>query len=281
MKAVVLLGLLGGVCCAQTSTLRVVSEFTRIDPFGEIVPQDRGKAEPREFLSPGVPRGGYSSLRIVVTLDKPATYTLDIGQNPENAVRATLYKEKFVKHGERWIPDGLEPVKLPYEGTFPNEEIPGQTTVTFWLDMWVERDAPVDRIKVEPQLWVSTFSDWFTYPMEARVLATVLPPVSPSSAALPALTERSDAAAMGPLRARFCNVKEQPGPANPSARDLIRRNVLMHLAVKDAQWESKLLKASGSATVAAFCSAKAGSTFGPEWYLRLRDLVLQARVNSP
>jgi hypothetical protein len=32
---------------------------------------------------------------------------------------------------------------------------PGQKVVTFWLDMWVDAKAPVDRIKVEPQLWVS------------------------------------------------------------------------------------------------------------------------------
>ena len=178
MRAVVLLGLFAALCCsAQTSTLRVVSEFTRIDPFGQIVPQDRGKSEPREFLSPGIPRNAYSSLRIVVSLDKPATYTLDIGQNPENAVRATLYKEKFAKQGDQWIPDGLEPVKIPYEGVFPSDDIPGQTTVTFWLDMWVDRNAPVDRIKIEPQLWVSTFSDWFTYPMEARILEAVVPTV--------------------------------------------------------------------------------------------------------
>jgi hypothetical protein len=281
MKAVVALGLLAGACCAQTSTLRVVSEFTRIDPFGEIVPQDRGKADPREFLSPGIPRGAYSSLRIVVTFDKPATYVLDIGQNPENAVRPTLYKEKFEKHGDQWIPDGLEQVNIPYEGSFPSGNIPGQTTVTFWLDMWVERNAPVDRIKVEPQLWVSTVSDWFTYPMEARVLATVIPAAGPSvAAALPPVADRSDAAVMGPLRARFCGVKEQPGPATPGARELIRRNVLMHLAVKDPQWEAKLLSASGAGTVAAWCSSKAGPVFGPEWYLRLRDSVVQARQDS-
>ena len=280
MRLVVLLGLLAAMCGAQTSTLRVVSEFTRIDPFGEIVAQDRGKGEPREFLSPGAPRGGYTSVRIVVSLDKPATYTLDIGQNPENAVRATLYKEIFEKHGDKWIPDGLEAVKIPYEGVFPSGDIPGQTAVTFWLDMWVDAAAPVDRIKIEPQLWVSTFSDWFTYPMEVRLLPIVLPTVASSTAVLPAVTERSDAAAMGPLRARFCGIKEKPGAPNPSARDLIRRNVLLHLAVKDPQWQAKLLKASGATTVAEFCSARTGPPFGPEWYLRLRDSVLQARSES-
>jgi hypothetical protein len=278
---IVLLGLMVGVCAmAQTSTLRVFSEFTRIDPFGEIVPQDRGKLDPREFLSPGAPRNAFSSIRIVVTLDQPAKYTLDIGQNPENAVKATLYKEKFEKHGELWIPDGLEQVRIPYEGIFTGQEVPGQKAISFWLDMWVDRDAPVDRVKVEPQLWVSTFSDWFTYPMEVRILSTVLPAASGSSpAALPAVTLRSDTAALGPLRARFCSVKEPAasGPVSVNARGLIRRNVLQHLQAPDAEWPAKLLKASGAASVQQWCASKVGSPIGPEWYLRLRDSVVQSR----
>jgi hypothetical protein len=277
---ILLVGLLALACNAQTSTLRVFSEFTRIDPFGEIVPQDRGKAEPREFLSPGIPRNAFSSLRIVVTLDKPASYIVDIGQNPENAVKATLYKERFEKHGDTWIPDGLEPVKIPYEGVFPSGDIPGQTSVTFWLDMWVERNAPVDRIKVEPQLWVSTVSDWFTYPMEARVLGAMLPRVTLTGVVLPPVEARSDSAAMGPLRARFCAEKEQPGPSTMTARALIRRNVLQHLGAKDPQWSSKLLKASGAATMAQWCASKAGPPSGPEWYLKLRDAVLQQPADS-
>ena len=119
----VALPFLANACLAQTNTLRVFSEFTRIDPFGQIVPQDRGSAEPRSILSPGVPRNAFSSFRIAITLDKPAKYILDIGQNPENAVKSTLYRERFEKHGESWIPDGLQQVKIPYEGEFPDTEI--------------------------------------------------------------------------------------------------------------------------------------------------------------
>ena len=36
-------------CLAQVETLRVFSEFTRIDPFGEIVRQDRGERSPVTF----------------------------------------------------------------------------------------------------------------------------------------------------------------------------------------------------------------------------------------
>lgn len=281
-KTLLLMSLSALGCIAQTSTLRVVSEFTRIDPFGEIVPQDRGKSEPREFLSPGVPRNAFSSIRIVVTLDGPAKYTLDLGQNPENAVKPTLYKEKFEKHGNTWVPDGLEAVPIPYEGVFPDTDIPGQKSVTFWLDMWVDAKAPVDRVKVEPQLWVSTVSDWFTYPMEVRVLETVLPSVKVSGAKLPAVTQRADMAAMGSLRARFCNAREEAGVAEVNARALIRRNVAQHLAAKDPAWQAKLLKASGAATVEQWCSlmSTAGPVVGPEWYLRLRDSVLQRPTDS-
>ena len=76
--------------------LFVYSELTRIDPFGKVIPQDRG-ADPRHILSPGIPRNATSSLRIVVQLDQPGSYHLDIAQNPDNAVRSMLYKEVFEK----------------------------------------------------------------------------------------------------------------------------------------------------------------------------------------
>jgi hypothetical protein len=262
-------------CLAQVETLRVFSEFTRIDPFGHIVKQDRGTAAPRHILSPGVPRNASSSLRIVVTLDKPTKYILDIGQNPENAVKATLYKEKFEKAGERWIPDGLEPVKIPYESTFPDDAVPGQTAITFWLDMWVAKDAPVDRIKVEPQLWVGTADDWFTYPMEVRVLETVVPNAGDSAAALPAITDRSDAAAVRPLRAAYCSTAEPLAPPVVNARALIRRNALQALWLKNPASASHLLKISKQPSIQSWCSARPDPT-GPEWFLRFRDLVYQS-----
>jgi hypothetical protein len=262
-------------CLAQVETLRVVSEFTRIDPFGHIVKQDRGTAAPRHILSPGVPRNAFSSLRIVVTLDKPTKYILDIGQNPENAVKATLYKEKFEKAGEQWIPDGLESVKIPYESTFPDDAAQGQTAITFWLDMWVAKDAPVDRIKVEPQLWVGTSDDWFTYPMEVRVLETVVPNAGDSAAALPAITERSDAAAVRPLRAAYCSTAERLAPPVVNARALIRRNALQTLWLKNPASASHLLKISKQPSIQSWCSARPDPA-GPEWFLRFRDLVYQS-----
>ena len=255
--------LLAHICFAQTNTLRVFSEFTRIDPFGQIVSQDRGATEPRSILSPGVPRNAFSSFRIAVAFDKPAKYVLDIGQNPESAVKATLYRERSEKHGDSWIPDGLQPVKIPYEGEFPDGDIPGQTTVTFWLDTWVAKTAPVDRIKVEPQLWVSYANDWFTYPMEVRILNAVLPAVQPKPVALPKVTDRSDAALIGPIRAALCGTPEKPGEAGLTSRALIRRNALQLLAAK---------KLSLPRT---WCSENTPPPSGPEWFLKIRDSVLQ------
>ena len=54
-----------------------------------------------------MPRNGVSPLRIVVELDKPEPYSLDIGQNPENAVKARLYRENFIDTPQGFIPDTL------------------------------------------------------------------------------------------------------------------------------------------------------------------------------
>src|SRR5688572_20717582 len=111
-------------CAAQK--LFVYSELTRIDPFGKVVPQDQGGAEPRHILSPGIPRNATSSLRVVVWLEKPGDYHLDIAQNPDNAVKAMLYREVHEKHGDTWIPDKLLPVTIPYNGKAADFSITGQ-----------------------------------------------------------------------------------------------------------------------------------------------------------
>jgi hypothetical protein len=262
-------------CFAQTGTLRVFSEFTRIDPFGNIVPQDRGSAQPRHILSPGVPRNAFSSFRIVLTFDKPAKFIIDVGQNPENAVQVTLYKEQFEKHGEQWIPDGLEPVKMPFEGYFGETDIPGQRVLTFWADVWVPGTAVADRIKVEPQAWLSYAGDWFTYPMEVRTMDLILPKLSLSAAALPAVTARSDTAAVRPLKAALCGLKEAAAPKATNVRALIRRNSQQLLAIPRSSFEKNLLTVTKAPSVQSWCAAEPNPA-GPEWYLRLRDRSIRA-----
>lgn len=272
-------GVLAAVTVLSGQTLQVYSPLTRVDPVGQIVKADRGSAPPRHILSPGVPRNAYSSLRIVVELNKPEPYTLDIGQNPENAVKTTLYREAFVETANGWIPDTLEQVSIPYRG-FPTDfRIPGQRAVTFWLDMWVDRNAPVDRVKVEPQLYPDSHGDWVVYPMEVRIQSPVVPAIRPTLAAnLPPVTAPSDESVRGPVQTALCGSKEafRTGPVlQVTGRDLLRRNVLQHMAL--AREKSALIaafsKASGTTDLQKWCSAPATPARGPEWYLQFRDLI--------
>lgn len=241
--------------------LHIYSELTRIDPFGEVVPADRGPVPPRHILSPGVPRNAFSSLRIVVALDKPGPYHLDIAQNPDNAVKATLYRELFEKHGEQWIPDRLEAVGIPYQGTAADFRVPGQKVVTFWLDMWVARDAEVDRIKVEPQLWAPSIGDWVIYPMEVRILEPVIADLKPPAGALPPVTASADRAVLGVLRQALCGAKVEVGQGSPlTARAFVRRNTAQHVTLVSKPDCAQMPKVAG----------------GPEWYLKWRDALFRA-----
>ncbi len=258
--------------------LFVYSELTRIDPFGKVVTQDRGP-EPRHILSPGIPRNATSSLRVVVWLEKPSAFSLDIAQNPENAVKPTLYKEVFEKHGDNWVPDKLQPVTIPYNGGPSDFPIPGQTSVTFWLDMTVSRTAPVDRVKVEPQLWAAAVNDWVIYPMEVRIMEPVIEDVRAASAMVPPVTEPADAAVRGPLKQALCGEKEPAGPGLLTARHLVRRNAAQHLSLASSRAEitALLSKLSASPAVQGLCSAGVTkSVAGPEWYLRFRDNLFRA-----
>jgi hypothetical protein len=132
-------------------SLSVYSEFVRVDAAGHVISPD----EPREILSPPLVRNGFTSFQVVVRAESGARWRLHVGQNPENAVRVTMYREDR---------QDLQPVDLP---------VNGEGVQIFWMDLWTARDAPVQRIKVEPELYLN--GDWVTYPMEARVSETRVP----------------------------------------------------------------------------------------------------------
>jgi hypothetical protein len=140
------------VCAADVwaQPLRVFSEFVTFDAAGE----PAAPAQPREILSPAIVRNGFTSFQIVVQEPREVHWTLYVGQNPEGAVRVTVYRESGAK---------LDPVELP---------LSGEGLAILWMDVWADRAAPVRRIKVEPQLAVG--HDWVVYPMEARVMAAVV-----------------------------------------------------------------------------------------------------------
>jgi hypothetical protein len=140
---------------AAAQELRVYSELARIDASGNVT----APAQPREILSPAVVRNGFTSFQIVVQVKSGTPYWLYVGENPDNAVKVSLYREI----GER-----LEPLTSPYHG---------DATQIFWLDLFADRNAVVRRVKIEPELDVG--DDWVVYPMEIRVMEARVPDRAP------------------------------------------------------------------------------------------------------
>jgi hypothetical protein len=214
--------------------LRVYSEFAQIDATGKVT----APAEPREILSPAIVRNGFSSFQVVVDVPQGTSYQLYVAQNPENSVEVTLYREN------RGV---LERVEQP---------VSGNGTQVFWMDLWTARDAPVARIKVEPQLHVN--NDWVIYPMEARVVSAIVPDIGRFSTSRPAqevmgnyLCNRPDVSITNEAWSVF------------SSRDRnAQQDVKLAAPVKD-----ELLKLFGS------CDAPPSPD--PEWYLRIRDYLLR------
>ena len=130
--------------------LSVYSDLARIGKSGVVTPPE----SPREILSPMLVRNGFTSFQVVVQAPSGKPWQLHVGQNPEDAVSVTIYRESG---------DMLERVELPVDG---------DGNQIFWMDLWTARDAPVRRIKVEPELKID--EDWVIYPMEGRVMDAVV-----------------------------------------------------------------------------------------------------------
>ena len=257
--------------------VRVFSEFTRIGPKGEVVAADRG-GPIREILSPAVARNAYASFH--VALDLPAgcgEFSLHVGQNPERAVEATLYREI---HDARGIPDRLERSPNPYEGKCGD----AARTEVFWMDLWVDKEAPVRRIKVEPQFWVN--DTWISYPMEIRVAAASVPSHQRPPGKLPSVQAPAYALATGPMAAVVCDIAEEAAkPADPTVRSMIRRNVWQdmvlarELAAHRPRVMDEVAAPTGAADASAYCTAVTISSPGNlhgEWFLKVRDVLYRS-----
>ena len=77
---------------------------------------------------------------------------------------------------------------------------------------------------------------------------------------------------MRTFRAAFCNMPEPPGDAGLNARAFIRRNVLQVVAAKRAALGEKLLASP------TWCADSVLPGAGPEWFLKIRDSLLQTAV---
>jgi hypothetical protein len=200
--------------------LRIYSEFRRIDPFGKIVPADRG-GKVREILSPAAARNAYTSFRIAVTLPPNTPSWLYLQQNPEDSFRITLYRELYVRGGATWIPDGLQRIKAPCFVLLPEEGSPikGQTTQTYWLDLWAAPDIPVARVRVQAVLKAG--ERWLQYPLEVRVRPEIVPPGTSRRLVAARASAPADATAWAVL----CG-KTGQNARSGTVRELIARNAL-------------------------------------------------------
>ena len=121
--------------------------------------------------------------------------------------------------------------------------------------MWADRDAPVRRIKIEPQLFID--DDWVLYPMEVRVVTATVPGDGPAP---------HSSTAWEAMRNFMCGGKTggEPDPAGPRTR-----NVRQDLALATMAPKVELQKVFGA------CAAPAPSN--PESYLSIRDYLLRLR----
>jgi hypothetical protein len=231
VKAVVL-SLLGLCAACRGQSVSVYSELAQIDASGKVtVPET-----PREILSPAVVRNGFTSFQVVVQAPAETKWWLFVGLNPENSVKVTIYRESGAE---------LEQVELPYASS---------GTQVLWMDLWAEAGAPVQRIKVEPEVHIN--DGWVTYPIEGRVMEAR---ISPGPAPLAS------------MRAYVCGSPASRLPPGPSLESLRFRN---------GQQDVKLIAARPAAKedvkkLLGGCDAPPPSD--PESYLRIRDYLFRLR----
>jgi hypothetical protein len=236
VRVTLLLSLLGASLSAQP--LRVFSEFVHVGPDGE----PSLPASPREILSPALARNSFATYQIVVKAGSGASSYLYVGQNPENILQVTLYREK-----SGVLTQVSQPVEI-------------QGTEIIWMDVWVPREAPAVRMKLEPELYMN--QDWVIYPMEVRVAEVVVPDgPRPYGIANP----------MDVMRSFTCGTKLASGEAaGPITRaSLSYRNALEDVALAPHAPRNEVQKVVGP------CDQPAPSN--PESYLRTRDYLLRLR----
>ena len=257
----------------------VRSEFQRPGADGAVIAVDKMNQRGREILSPPALRNAYTSVHVTVEAPAGTPVVLHVGLNPEDAIKPTLYLETHPASGE---PSELEEVKkLPFSG-----KIPESGALNFLLDMWVSANATVQRVKVEPQLWVP--DRWIIYPMEVRILEVVVPKHVYQLAKLPAPGLRSDSVIYPRMRGLLCGGSIPSGakPTPPTVLSLLDRNIAQDMALGQRLSKDRVapvfLAPTGIAQAERWCSAlqEGGLEALPtEWFLRVRDILYRSGVN--
>jgi hypothetical protein len=195
--------------------LAVYSELAEIDPSAKVIAPE----SPREILSPALVRNGFTSFQVVVQAPADAPWWLFVGQNPENAVKLTMYRES----GEK-----LEPVELPRHSAGPE---------VLWMDVWTAADAPVARIKIEPELQID--GDWVMYPIEARVMEAKVPSAKSEMSLCP-LAPLAGASAVGRLQLR--NAAQDSALASQAPKEELAKLLARCDRPAPARWSEGYLR---------------------------------------
>jgi len=251
----------------RAAEIRVFSEFSRLTESGEVLDADRGgpDTKPREILSPAIARNALASFHILVDAKPEQKWSLYVGENPEKALAVTIYREVYANG----IPVGLEKIDPPFRGA-------GKAIV--WLDLWAARNAKVERVKIEPELQIEGVSDWVNYPMEVRIMSTVVPdvPRTPVAASVGA----SDAPGLANLAAWLCKTPATSGrdaaQRGPTVANFLMRNATQDKAMLQASAEVDWLwLATKASDRRAWCRAPARpAEASAEWYLKVRDRLI-------
>lgn len=274
----------------QAQSVEIHSEFQRIDPFGQIVAADRSQA-PREILSPEIPRNAHSVFHVSVTVPASTSYFLFVGTNPPNLIQATLYKEEFSRIGGQWIPDALEPSRMPAFGVMPDTgaNIPGQTTRCYLLDLWVPPQIDVQRVRVEVLMKIGI---WFVAPMEVRIGEARVPPhdAGPSppfsmwDPTLPEIGERIDSSALDCLSRYLLGQPPQTAAGNMfNIREVVRRSAEQDMAIAagHARIPQSLWFLAENGIVESWMRNPGFPNWsGAEWYLKVRDWIYRNTKNN-
>ena len=267
--------------------VRVYSELRRIGPDGVPVEAD-SIGRPREILSPALARQSYTSFRIVVSAPLGQKFMLFLGENPENILQTTLYKESWTHTGKTWIPDAIEKVTAPYTGVIPDAALgPEQQTVqSFLLDVYTPSKAPIRRVRLEVQLNVG--DQWIIYPMEVRIGSLMTPKPEAISPALADLRLPASETALEYLETYLCGAKQRLGASPPNGRQLIFRNaqqdVLWARMIEGAKGRdfavAGILGALGATDVQSWCERRQEPQAGydPESYWKLRNWLMKNAV---
>jgi len=244
-------------------SVEIYSEFQRIDPFGQVVPPDRGP-RPREILSPAIPRNAHASFHVAITAPPRASFFLYLVPNPAYACGVRLFRQQFSPVEGSWIPDRLEEFhRLPEFNAMPDpdQKVPGQTTSLYLLDLSIPPALDLTGFRVEVQLKIGT---WIIRPLEVRLLPFAVPdapPPSPSPVA-PLMAASSATADLAVAEAVAGGTPGWDG-AVVTVRDVIRRNIVQDLRLSP-----------NPATLQKLHAALPRNS-GPEAYLRLRTALQQ------